>query len=200
MMNQYTVYPQAFQQMHGLLQSQQRTIEDLQNQLNRLQSEFKDLQLEPRTVEYKFDQLKIERLEGTLNIGLGTGKANGDLQDVSVDGNVVQPGTDPEADPEMLHAIQRDVNQYMKDGAWNALVQIENQHEHPLDDPYRQFILQDIHKQIDPRIRYYYKKYCSEGKGSDPQTPGAIVKHVKNDIYTGMEDFVKKLKQGSDSS
>jgi len=199
-MNQYVPYPQNFQQMHGLLQNQHQTIEDLKKKLSQLQDDLAALQQEPRTVEYNFDQLKIERLEGTLNIGLSPGQSKGSLDDLSIDGNPVQSSSDPAVDPGLLQSVQNGVNQYMNNDAWNDLVQIENNQQYPLDHPYRQFIMQDIQKQIEPRIRHYFKKYSSEGKGTDPETADHIINHVKNDVFIGMENFVSKLKQGSESS
>ncbi len=61
-------------QLQQALQAQQATILNLEDQVRQLQEELNELKSRPSSsigkVEYKFDQLKVENLNGTLNIGL----------------------------------------------------------------------------------------------------------------------------------
>lgn len=62
------------QQLYGCINQQQKAIAQLKSDIQDLSAEVKRLgEKPPMTVErleYKFDQLKVETLEGTLNIGL----------------------------------------------------------------------------------------------------------------------------------
>lgn len=53
---------------------QTKKIQTLEQRLLLLENQLKELEQQPRTtierIEYKFDQLKVETLEGTLNIGI----------------------------------------------------------------------------------------------------------------------------------
>ncbi len=61
-------------QLQQALQAQQTAILNLEDQVRLLQEELNELKNRPSSsvgkVEYKFDQLKVENLNGTLNIGL----------------------------------------------------------------------------------------------------------------------------------
>lgn len=176
------------------LSGQQQKIVELERQMASLKEEIAALEKDPKTVEYHFDQLKIERLEGTLNIGL-TPKGGSDvLEDFSVNGENVDPHG---ARPETLEDIRRKVSEYMDGKAWDDLKQIEQQLDYPLDDPYRRFIFQDIQKQIEPRIRHYVQALSEQQDGDIVQT---VTDKVNNDIYEGVKEFIEKLKHGESPS
>ncbi len=62
------------QNLNSFVQRQALHIQRLEQRLKEIQAEMNTMKQRPATtierVEYKFDQLKIERLDGTLNIGL----------------------------------------------------------------------------------------------------------------------------------
>lgn len=88
--------PQSyFQQLHAYLQWQTQKLQQLEASIGLLQQEIDALK-QQRTVrvdkiEYKFDQLKIERLDGTLHIGISPelGKT---IEDFTVNGSDIQNG------------------------------------------------------------------------------------------------------------
>lgn len=61
-------------QMQRFLEAQDKRIMKLEHELKRLTDEIAELKNKPPIhvdkIEYKFDQLKVESLDGTLNIGL----------------------------------------------------------------------------------------------------------------------------------
>lgn len=63
-----------FVQLHRYILWQTNKIRTLERRLSVLEARLQELESQPRTtierIEYKFDQLKVETLEGTLNIGL----------------------------------------------------------------------------------------------------------------------------------
>ncbi len=70
----YQDYSQFLQWVQMTLQAQENRIAALEHTIQKLQEEMKQLKEKPSIqvdkIEYKFDQLKVETLEGTLNIGL----------------------------------------------------------------------------------------------------------------------------------
>ena len=65
---------QYLQQLHSIVMKQENKILHLEKAIFQLNKEIQELKQKPAIhvdkMEYKFDQLKVETLEGTLNIGL----------------------------------------------------------------------------------------------------------------------------------
>ncbi|WKB37173.1 spore germination protein GerPC [Terrilactibacillus sp. S3-3] len=162
---QQPAYPlQALAQINRLLVSQDERIRHLEETVNSLKQSLKEAHdNRPTTVNYSFDQLKIDTLEGTLNIGLSPKTEDGELSDFMVTDQTVHADVRRENEPtrqlERLETLWKD---YLQNNAIQDLMQIENERHYPLDDQYRQLILNDIHKQLPPRAAYYLKKYQSE--------------------------------------
>lgn len=202
------MYPHYLQQFYNQHQAQQRKISELEKVIAQLQDDITALKQEPRTniekMEYKFDQLKIEKLDGTLNIGLTPG--NGEVMDeFSVNGQTVQPqgqaaqspSPPPGVYPDISEGVHRNLAEYLSGNAWVDLKNIEKEQQHPLDDPYRGFILEDIRKQVHPRINYYLnQKQGDITNDNHKEIADHITHQVKSDIYQGMENFIQKIKQG----
>lgn len=87
-------YQSNASQVHGIIQKQTQQIMMLEKRLNELQQEMQMIKDKPTTnierIDYQFDQLKIERLEGTLNIGLNPSDPNS-VQNFEV-GQTTTPG------------------------------------------------------------------------------------------------------------
>lgn len=196
--------------IYGILQRIQQHIEQqnhrikmLEDMVDDLRDNYEQLSNAPRTniekIEYKFDQLKIERLDGTLNIGLTPNGGADMLEDFTVNGtNGMNPSS---LAPEMIQSIQQNVNSYMQNGALKQLGELEQKYNYPLDDPYRHFILNDIQKQLDQRINYYLNQQQQRSPNASPQELSEeIEQKLKRDIVNGMEAFIKNLPKRTDSS
>jgi|GEM_PF-2317763 len=88
-MHKVTTWEMWFQQLYAFLGAQQRRIDQLEKQVGQLQSELaagqKQKTIHIDRIEYKFDQLKVEKLEGTLSIGINPGALEG-IADATVNG------------------------------------------------------------------------------------------------------------------
>ncbi|ANB61587.1 spore germination protein GerPC [Anoxybacteroides amylolyticum] len=190
-----------FTKLHEYLTWQTNKINKLEQQLVRLEKEIQELKQRPQTtiekIEYKFDQLKVETLEGTLNIGL-TPNGGTTIEDfaVSPEKTVI-----PKPEPVLFRNIQAKINDYLANDCKTLLAELETKYMYPLDDVYRQFILQDIHRQVDERIQFYLQQKMNSGYVPDPSSSEAveteIIQKVKQDIEQSLDSFMKHLpKQG----
>ncbi|RWZ55339.1 spore gernimation protein GerPC [Halobacillus fulvus] len=123
------------------LKKQQEMIEYLQNKMEEMA-----LHKEPKTVieriEYHFDQLKIETLEGTLQIGL---TPNGsDLSDI--EGLYKNQGQDPVA-----HSLQK----YMTEEIPPWINQYVRDHDMTVHEEHKNQIIEDVRKQLPQRVNVY---------------------------------------------
>lgn len=193
---------QYFQQLHGYLQAQCEKIEQMNNMIKQMQkdlNELKDKNTPPPVIrnEYKFDLLKVERLEGTLNIGLNPNGAEGSVGEFEVNQSMDLPSSN-KRDPELFQRLQEKVNDYLSCEAPQMLESLEDKYACPLNEAYRQFILDDVTKQIDKRIQHYAWRINTDQLEPEQlaSTEEAIVQKVKRDIDHSLEAFIKNLPKG----
>ncbi|GEB33040.1 MULTISPECIES: spore germination protein GerPC [Brevibacillus] len=189
---------QYLQQLHDYIQTQNKKIEKMKQMIEELQQDIKDLKEKqvPSVIknEYKFDLLKVERLEGTLNIGLNPKGNDSGIGELSINQTMNVPSGEQKNSP-LFDRVQKEIYRYLESDAYHVLERIEEECGYPLNDDYRAFILDDIKKQIDQRIRYYVNQLPAddlEPEQIDALVP-KIVQKVKRDIEKTCESFVKNL-------
>lgn len=189
---------QYFQQVHEYLRAQNRQMETMKKLIEQLHhdvSQLKEKQV-PSVIknEYKFDLLKVERLEGTLNIGLNPKSTDSAIDEFSINQSMDVPSPYHQP-PELFDRIQREIYRYLDHDALQILERIEQECGHPLDDAYRSFIVGDIKRQIDQRIRHYMNQMDTAELEPEQITAWEqkVVQKVKRDIERTCETFVKNL-------
>ncbi|UOR13174.1 spore germination protein GerPC [Halobacillus amylolyticus] len=144
-MNNYQSWNEWINQVMKRIQDQQQTIDQLTQQIEHLQS-----QDHPKTViekiEYHFDQLKIETLEGTLQIGLTpNGMDAGNIEDLYT----------PQPSQEKHDAALEELT---KNGVPLDIDHYAAEYGIPLSNQHRQQIIDDINKQLPERYAFYKKQ------------------------------------------
>lgn len=187
-----------FGQLYLLLQTQNKKIEEMNTRIRHLQKEINEWKEKstPQVIknEYKFDLLKVEKLEGTLNIGLNPNGGDASIEDFAVNQSMDIPANDKDH-PELFPGIQQEIYHYLNHDASTVLKELEHQYAYPLDEPYRNFILDDIRKQIDKRIRHYLSRIQAEQISPEqlPQIKKTVTQQVQQDINKTLEAFIKNL-------
>jgi spore germination protein PC len=184
---------QYLQQVYHYMKAQHERIKDLEARLDELDDELHILKNE-RTmkidkIEYKFDQLKVETLEGTLNIGL-TPNVSEAIEQFSVNGEEKEGA--PEGQEQLFQRIHKEVHHYLNGDVMNEIRNLEEKYRYQLDEPYRQFIIQDIRKQIDRRISFYMNQLNRNNQGLD-NMEGMVFEKVQKDIHKAIEAFMNNL-------
>lgn len=94
---------QYLQQLHDYIQTQNKKIEKMKQMIEELQQDIKDLKEKqvPSVIknEYKFDLLKVERLEGTLNIGLNPKGNDSGIGELSINQTMNVPSGEQKNSP-----------------------------------------------------------------------------------------------------
>ncbi|WP_246363656.1 spore germination protein GerPC [Halobacillus locisalis] len=178
-MNNYYSWQSYIQQMMKQLEQQQQIIQQLQKQVESLTSNEK-----PQTViekiEYHFDQLKIETLEGTLQIGL---TPNGsDLSDI---GDLYSKQANQHQQP-LLHSLQ----QYMTSEVPDWMDQYVRDHDIRLEDQHKQQILADVRKQLPDRVHMYKEQHPDMDET-------ALLHQIQTEIRNSMAAYFDTL-EGED--
>ncbi|OXM86996.1 spore gernimation protein [Paenibacillus rigui] len=182
------------QQVNEYMQYQTQQIQQLNGKLEALEKQIAELKknsTQPPVInnEYRFDLLKVERLEGTLNIGLNPnpGDKDSSIEELAIGQSMDIPkGAEQQA---QFQGIQEQVQNYLNSDAYRTLEHIEERYRYPLDEPYRKFIVEDVKKQIDERIRYYIQNHPETAENKEQ----SIINDVKRDIEKTFEAFIKNL-------
>lgn len=195
-MNKFVCVDQL--QLMAQLQWQSQKLIELEGRVNSLSQELLDLknrrQIHVDKIEYKFDQLKVETLEGTLNIGIspGGGKPIEELLLGDQEVDLSQP-----LRQEAFQSIKDDLDGYMNSECLREIQFFEDKHGVILGPNYRQEMLKDLWGQMDQRIHVYLDAIPP---GNDaPGQKALICEKVRRDIQLAIEQHVLSRKMGRES-
>lgn len=190
---------QYIKQMHSFVASQNKKVKILENQLEQIQKEIAFLKKEKGIhidkIEYKFDQLKVERLEGTLNIGI-TPNGKGIIDEYDVEGNIQEEVTfSAEKNmSELMRQVKEEIDEYVADDIEKELMRIVNKYNYPLDSTYKQLIIDDIEKQLDKQIQIYINQINNKINDHNlTEIKNTIINKVISDIQQALEKFIQHL-------
>lgn len=190
-------------QLYQTLQSQQEQLASLQNHIVQLTQDLTQLKnakpINIEKIEYHFDQLKVETLEGTLNIGLTPSTISDQVDELSVNGKEITGGLSegtPEHPPktEPLHPLMSRIEKYLAEGFYDDIARIAERYQVPIDPEFYPMIMEDIQKQIEPRIRHYLKQQNTLlSNESRSESEERIYAQTKQDIRVAIENFIRGL-------
>ncbi|TKC18230.1 spore germination protein GerPC [Robertmurraya kyonggiensis] len=214
------------QQMHTFIQTQEQRIAELEKTVHALSSELEEVKARPPiqvgTIEYKFDQLKVESLEGTLNIGLNPADIEQQIEELELpnnngnsynsnsnNGNNIHPKKgkvnhiQPKIKMQRSMALEDAIFQYLETDLEPLVKKYEEQLGRTFDEPYVTFIKEDIIRQLPQRIEYYLKKIPDKERTEEAQKKidEQLVAQMKTDIENAVLTFLKTLpveSQGKD--
>lgn len=194
------MYDYYIQQLFHILHTQSEQLGRMEQMLKEMRSEIDRLrQGSEKTidrVEYNFDLLKIEKLEGTLNIGLMP-KNGQSLDDITVNGQPLEQSPSGYAGGELYSNIYQNVSRYLEDIVPEQIDGMIPESNLVLGDEYAAVIIEDIRKQLGERITVYLKQYQTNRETMDPQEiEQSIVKQVKSEIVTAVEQHLLNLQRG----
>jgi spore germination protein PC len=188
-------YYSSYQQMYQYISSLNQRIINLEETIGNLQRELKSLKDRPsinvENIEYKFDQLKVETLEGTLNIGLNPNDL-GDIEDFAVNtGSMKAP---VEIKKETRNGLLQHVENYIDQELGTIIQDNENHLNHSLDPSYYELIKKDITNQIPSRIDFYLQTIPQvENREDGSSWEEKIFEKVKSDIHKAIFTFMSQM-------
>lgn len=188
------------QQLQQVITQQQEQICALEIKLQELSAQIEELKRHPTSsigkVEYKFDQLKVETLSGTLNIGLNpfTG-SGGKIEDFDVDTETLKVNPEVGINPDFYQDIIQEMHRYLDEEAYSRILHFENEARTPLDDMYRQMMIDDIKKQMEHRLPYYLSQVqpYSEITSNQQYMKEVIIQSMKQDIDKAFLAFIQHM-------
>ena len=185
---------QVLQSMQAYMHKQDQKIRNLQQKMISMEQKITELQsrspVHVEKLEYKFDQLKVETLAGTLNIGLNPTDLQG-IEDFSV------PNKNGAASPSqrmtLFTEVENSIHQYLDSNLISIMADAGQQLNLQVDESYREFILQDIKKQLPNRIEYYLNQPLRNSNDSPEQQKEYILEQMQKEIHYGVLSFLQHL-------
>ncbi|MGS2777937.1 spore germination protein GerPC [Robertmurraya sp. GLU-23] len=185
-------------QLHQLVESQEHRIRALERNILQMQKEISQLKERPPVhvdrIEYKFDQLKVESLDGTLNIGLNPSDLQG-IEDFSVPNQSIKTSSPPKQMFQRTMELEDIVYEYMGNHLPAIFEKTQAKLQTTLDDSYYHFIEEDIKKQIPKRIEHYIREFSSGVIETEDRSrlEKTITDQFHKEMEHGVEVFIKNL-------
>lgn len=193
----YQDYNQYLQWLQNRLLAQDQRIAALEAALQNIMQELKQIKEQPAVhvdrIEYKFDQLKVETLEGTLNIGLNPSDLSG-IEDFAVQNQTLNTPMSPKAQMQRSMKIEDAIFQYLETDLPQIIENTQRNLNLEPNEAYLSFIKEDIIKQLPSRIDYHLKTAASAQSGNNASPPEeAIIEVLKQEIQNGVNVFLTHL-------
>ncbi|AZU61212.1 spore germination protein GerPC [Neobacillus mesonae] len=188
---------QYLQWLQMCIQAQEKRISTLENTIQKLQNQLKQIQEKPTihvdTIEYKFDQLKVETLEGTLNIGLNPNELSG-IEDFAVENQSLNTPFSPKQQMRLSMKIEDAIREYLQSDLPKIVDETQRNLSIPPNESYLSFIKEDIMKQLPGRIDYHLKAYAKNGPAADDELIAKkVIDALKQEINNGVQVFLNNL-------
>lgn len=201
----YQDYYQYLQWLQMYIQAQEQRIITLETTVQKMREEMKQLMekqaIHVDKIEYKFDQLKVETLEGTLNIGLNPSDLSG-IEDFAVQNQSLNTPLSPKQQMQRSMKIEEAVYRYLETDLPHLVESVQNELGIQSNDSYLAFIKQDIIKQLPNRIEYHLKAFKDSNRSGEnvdfeTQILEEIIKEIKNGVgifFNHLPENVKGMK------
>jgi len=168
------------------------------DQAERLLEEIKNRA--PMHVEYHFDQLKVNELKGTLNVGLSPQGAQGidSLETPLSQGaqaGAAPAATGTESADRPAGELTRQMETYMDQEAPAILSGLEQQFGVRLDEAHRQRLIADVKGQLKERVHYYARisPYPPDGAEQEKRVwRQSVIDRTTRDIYDALTSYMDK--------
>lgn len=185
------MHPYYFQQINNALRAQSEKIQQLEQQLRDLQEDVNSIKNNKTAsigpINYHFEQLKIEKLEGTLNIGITPNDGN-NLNEAMVDGKSLGEQNEGTT-ASIADTIRPEILKYVQEDVPAQFTRLEQEQNLSIDERYIQMVTQDLLNQMDGRINEYVSQLPTreEGREYTAEESASIVEQIKRDIVTAVE-------------
>lgn len=188
---------QYLNNLHQYIQYLEKRIGTLETTVSKLTNDLSHIKGRPPIhvdkLEYHFDQLKVESLDGTLNIGLNPSDLQG-IEDFAINNQAVKTPYSPRQVMERSMEIEDVMYQFLENDLSSVIQETKNKLNVNLDESYIQFIKEDVKKQLPNRIDYYLKQNIGRNNESHSSEDNTfIINQIKKEIENGVHTFISNL-------
>lgn len=165
------------------IEQQDERVKDLERRLELLETNYSNQRHTTiEKVEYNFDQLKIEQLDGTLHIGLSPDDLS-KIDDLSLRQRQQPSNSSGHQPKSQKQQLVEQLDAYLVQDGPHLLNQLSQEYHIPIDQNYQEALLHDVRKQLPERIAHYENQIKNERTQIDQNEGSAyIFNQVKNEI------------------
>ncbi len=189
---------QYYQWLQNYIQAQDKRIAQLEKSVKQMAEELQQIKAKPSihvdTIEYKFDQLKVETVQGTLNIGLNPTDLQG-IEDLAIDNQTENNHLPPKAQMQRSIEIEDQILRYLETDLPKIIFETQNSLMIEPNEAYLSFIKEDIKKQLPNRIDFHLRNLTAEERSAENQSAAIenVVTRIKQEIQNGVLAFFQHL-------
>ncbi|PSL51295.1 spore germination protein GerPC [Salsuginibacillus halophilus] len=180
--------PNWYDELLNQINELKQKLSEQEAEIHRLQQHV--IQDQPAKIEYKFDQLKVEHLEGTLNIGWNpkhTGQESF-INDCDVNS---KPNTGNHLQMMIEHITDNVLKEYHAN-IDNWMHSLENEHGLHLPPSFQKRMTDDLEMQIPGRVEYYVNRQSDNVTNSEKTDMKPLIQaQVLEDVYETVAGFVR---------
>lgn len=196
----YQEFQYFLQQLHDVVEKQEQRIQALEGTVAQLKSELEELKDKPKVnvekIEYRFDQLKVETLEGTLNIGLNPSELQG-IDSLEINQSGGQPPNnfpDPKGLFRDTVELEEEVYNILETELPSLVANAEARVNQKLDEQYIDFIKEDIKMQVPTRVQHHIRNNSFSGNEQERDSwKHSIVQKLLKEMENGICTFISNL-------
>jgi spore germination protein PC len=193
----YQDYSQYLQWLQMCIQAQENRIATLEQTIQKMREEMKKLNekqsIHVDKIEYKFDQLKVETLEGTLNIGLNPSDLSS-IEDFAVQNQSLNTPLSPKAQMQRSMKVEEAIYRYLETDLPLLIEDTQRKLNIQSNESYLSFIKQDIIKQLPNRIEFHLKASSAHDRlPENENSDETIIESLKQEIQNGVFVFLNNL-------
>lgn len=173
------------------IDQQNQRIKALEDQIQSLLSNNKGNVIIEK-IEYKFDQLKVETLSGSLHIGLSPEDLE-KIDEIGL-GQMNQQGKVAPFDP-FEEQLLTELNQWLQQSSPNLIRELASTYHFQVDPSHQNLLLQDIQKQFPDRIRYYKNQQIKKDPSiNEMELQDYIKNQIKGEVQHSLTNYMKNYK------
>lgn len=198
---QYVVW--LLNEMHRKLDWQTNMFSQIEKDLARIHEQLARLEALPRTnvekIEYNFEQLKVERLDGKLIIGISSSD-EGTIDDLDVQNchsEDVSLGEQTAVNP--YRQIRDNICRYIQKSVPDMLDKQAQERNIELSNADKELILEDLIRQMDDRISVYVQHL----QGNQVQQEGTfehnVLQKLKRDVHAALDLYLNNFRRDEES-
>ncbi|MGP4073457.1 spore germination protein GerPC [Piscibacillus sp. B03] len=192
-MEEYNTLWQQLAYLEQKLNQQHLMLEQLNEKVDELIDQQRNSHKVADKVEYNFEQLKIETLEGTLNIGLTPQE---DLPFKQLD---LPKESSEETLTPMEQQVYNQLMPFIRKELPHAIKHFTEENDIELDQKQQLLILQDIKDQLPNRIKEHTSSMQKNGRVIiDKEQIPALIKHIQKEITQGIDLFLNQIKENEE--
>jgi spore germination protein PC len=203
-MNNNISWEHFINSLNSHLSNQAQKISELEKSIEQLKAQITEMsnsrQVNIDKIEYKFDQLKVEKLEGTLNIGLNPFSGDA-IEDFSVKNDKLGVGLVPFNHDDFTRNLYMSAEEFLFNEGKPLIDQIANAKQMNVTEDISTFIIEDIKRQMPARLHFHQQTIIQQTGNQIPpnELHSRVLIAFKDDLQQAIEVFLDNLpKESSD--